>query len=135
MKQLLLILLIWPVFFLTATADVRAETFPALPNSPALIATLNNTDSPGVSGLPKIMAHINITGHQSGIERRDRMRKTVGIKPNPAYGISHIAINWNTQATLMILFIILMWPMGKRKLAVAGLRFLFRATKKLKNIG
>jgi hypothetical protein len=129
MRRLLFILLAWPLLFLNAATDICAGTFYGLPNGHILHSIPGNTQA--INGFSTATGHTYINSHRVGIERRDGTRKEAGIASHPVYGLSRIANNWNMQATLMTLLVILMWPMGKRKFAIAGLRYLFQIKDKI----
>ncbi len=65
------------------------------------------------------------------ILRHDWMRKAVRTALFPAYMLALAALNWNMQATLLSLLIILLWPMGKRKFALAGMRLLITTSRRI----
>lgn len=67
------------------------------------------------------------------LAQHDGMKKTLRVVLAPAYFFALVSLNWNTQATLMAVLILLMWPMGKRKLAWATWRRVFWAIKKAQN--
>jgi hypothetical protein len=149
MKKLFFVFIVWPILSLNTAAAVLAETLPAawsadapipantrtilLPGShmpdwsDAYAYTLNTANH----GLSRITGHIAMSGHSASNEWQSQMRKTTSGELSPGYITKRIAHNWNIQATLMMGLIIMMWPMGKRKLALAGLRLLFRKVDKI----